>query len=108
MHKILENIKIDENLTTNVLILFIYFFFLFPDHIYTSCWFCLDILAKQNPARCVDPGVVTARLDTFGMTFYFFFPYLFFQPTASLFFLSPEYLNYTICLLCIGYTKIDR
>ena len=51
-------------------------------------------------------GVVTARLDTFAVRFHFFSPYLFFQPTASLFFLYPHvYLNVSRVLFGLGTNK---
>ena len=53
--------------------------------------------------------VVTARLDTFGVKFRSFLPYLFFQPTASLFFYSPDLIVPLCGFLCwINTRKTQR
>ena len=44
--------------------------------------------------------VVTARLDTFGVRFHYFSPYLFFQPTASLFFYPHVTYYFLVFVLC--------
>ena len=47
-------------------------------------------------------GVVAARLDTFRVKFYFFSPYLFFQPTASSFFYTPVSVLFLCFCFVVG------
>ena len=89
MHKILENTKVDKNLTTNALIIiYIYLFFLEQALSALLPLFGYSRTMTKNSGRSAVVGVVTARLDTFGARFHFIFPYLFFQPPASFFFCS--------------------
>ena len=49
-------------------------------------------------------GVVTARLDTFGVIFHSIFPYYIIQPTASSFFIPPR-IEYLLCFCLLGGNK---
>ena len=100
MYKIPESIKVDENLTTNVLIIYIYIFiFLYlPVFCLTLCFrFRGGHKPKKHKVRQL--GVVAARLDTFG-TRYSFLP--FYYILYLFFFWSPRNVfSYFCCFVWI-------
>ena len=86
LRKFIKNIKVDVKLTTNVLILYYIIFFLCKRLSRTnSCGFFCDKQKKSRELVRAGTGV-TARLDTFGVTFHFFFPILFYSAYGVLVF----------------------
>ena len=96
-----------KNLTTNVLILIYILIFFIPPYS-TSLFVGLILcIVKSRQQKVMFSGSL-ARLDTFGVIFRFFSPYLFFQPTASSFFCIPRSRDYLLLLFDLGTNKTKK